>query len=107
MQRALFTEEEIWLAAERHWKYIGTAKLDSCGPFIDVIRCRWELRCFLQLTEILTYLGYIKDFWSLLMASDPDLMKRINLDTVDALQLLALGKSRINIKMACGLVLGG
>ncbi|PKX88866.1 uncharacterized protein P174DRAFT_464612 [Aspergillus novofumigatus IBT 16806] len=41
------------------------------------------------------------------MASDPDLMKRINPDTVDALQLLALGKSRIDSKIARGLVLGG
>lgn len=41
------------------------------------------------------------------MASDLDLIKRIDPDTVDALQLLALGKSRIDIKIACGLVLGG
>lgn len=41
------------------------------------------------------------------MASDPDLIKRIDPDTVDALQLLVLGKSRIDTKIACGLVLGG
>ncbi|KAF7164507.1 hypothetical protein CNMCM6106_001025 [Aspergillus hiratsukae] len=57
--------------------------------------------------EILTYLGHIGDFWSSLVASDPDSMKRIDPDTVDALQLLAPGKSRIDTKMACGLVLGG
>lgn len=34
-------------------------------------------------------------------------MKRIDPDTVDALQLLAPGKSRTDAKLACGLVLGG
>jgi hypothetical protein len=34
-------------------------------------------------------------------------MKRINPDTIDALQLLALAKSRIDAQMACGLVLSG
>lgn len=57
--------------------------------------------------EILTYLGHIVDFWSSLVASDPDSIKRIDPDTVDALQLLAPGKSRIDTKIACGLVLGG
>ncbi|RHZ60740.1 DUF3723 domain-containing protein [Aspergillus thermomutatus] len=57
--------------------------------------------------EILTYLGHIGDFWSSLVASDPDSMKKIDPDTVDALQLLAPGKSRIDTKMARGLVLGG
>ncbi|GFF50438.1 hypothetical protein IFM46972_09044 [Aspergillus udagawae] len=57
--------------------------------------------------EIITYLGHIGDFWSSLVASDPDSMKRIDPDTVDALQLLAPGKSRIDSKMARGLVLSG
>jgi hypothetical protein len=34
-------------------------------------------------------------------------MKRIDPDTVDALQLLAPAKSRIDTQMACGLVLSG
>jgi hypothetical protein len=34
-------------------------------------------------------------------------MKRIDPDTVDTLQLLAPGKSRINAQMARGRVLGG
>ncbi|KAH1396374.1 hypothetical protein KXW47_005422, partial [Aspergillus fumigatus] len=57
--------------------------------------------------EILTYLGHIRDFWSTLVASDANSMKRIDPDTVDALHLLAPGKSRIDTKMACWLVLGG
>lgn len=59
------------------------------------------------LQEILTYLDNIGDFWSSLVASDPDSMKRIDPDTVDALQLLAPGKFRTDGKTACGLVLGG
>jgi hypothetical protein len=34
-------------------------------------------------------------------------MKKIDQDTVEALQLLAPGKSRTDAKIACGLVLGG
>lgn len=34
-------------------------------------------------------------------------MKKIDLDTVDALQLLAPGKSRTDAKTACGLILSG
>lgn len=42
-----------------------------------------------------------------MVASDPVSMKRIDLDTVDALQLLAPGKSRNDAKTACGLILSG
>ena len=59
------------------------------------------------LSEILTYLGHTRDFWSSLVASDPALMKKIDLDTVDTLQLLAPGKSHNNAKTACGLILSG
>ncbi|KAL4755928.1 DUF3723 domain-containing protein [Aspergillus foveolatus] len=57
--------------------------------------------------EILTYLDHIEDFWSSLVASDRDLMKKIDLDTVETLQLLAPGRSRTDAKTARGLILGG
>ncbi|RAK94832.1 uncharacterized protein BO80DRAFT_420270 [Aspergillus ibericus CBS 121593] len=57
--------------------------------------------------EILNYLNHVRDFWSSLVASDPVSMKKIDLDTVDALQLLAPGKSRADAKKACGLILSG
>ncbi|CEO59622.1 hypothetical protein PMG11_04291 [Penicillium brasilianum] len=57
--------------------------------------------------EIITYLDHIRDFWSSLVASSGPLMKKIDQDTVETLQLLAPGKSRADAKTACGLVLGG
>ncbi|RDH30832.1 hypothetical protein BDQ94DRAFT_180863 [Aspergillus welwitschiae] len=57
--------------------------------------------------EILTYLEHIGYFWSSIVDSDPVSMKKIDLDTVDALQLLAPGRSRTDAKLACGLVLSG
>ncbi|KAL4889154.1 hypothetical protein BDV59DRAFT_205428 [Aspergillus ambiguus] len=57
--------------------------------------------------EILAYLGHIRDFWSSLVTSDPSALKKIDTDTVDALQLMAPGKCRTDAKMARGLVLGG
>ncbi|KAL4891360.1 hypothetical protein BDV59DRAFT_68017 [Aspergillus ambiguus] len=57
--------------------------------------------------EILTYLDHIGDFWSSLVASSPSSLKKIDGDTVDALQLLAPGKCRTDAKKASGLVLGG
>ncbi|PYH76418.1 hypothetical protein BO82DRAFT_426169 [Aspergillus uvarum CBS 121591] len=57
--------------------------------------------------EILTYLDYIWKFWSSLVASDADAMKKIDSDTVDSLQLLAPGKTRSDAQTAAGLVLGG
>lgn len=44
------------------------------------------------LQEILTYLDHIGDFWSSLVASCPSALKRIDVDTIDSLQLLAPGK---------------
>ncbi|KAL2814182.1 hypothetical protein BJX63DRAFT_205873 [Aspergillus granulosus] len=57
--------------------------------------------------EIITYLDYIEDFWSSLVASDCGSMKKIDPDTVDTLQLLAPGKSRTDAKTARGRILGG
>ncbi|KAA8652086.1 DUF3723 domain-containing protein [Aspergillus tanneri] len=57
--------------------------------------------------EILTYLDHIGDFWSSLVASDYCAMKKIDSDTVNALQLMAPGKSRTDAKKAGGLILGG
>ncbi|KAL2812033.1 hypothetical protein BDW59DRAFT_155380 [Aspergillus cavernicola] len=57
--------------------------------------------------EMITYLDHIEDFWSSLVASEPGSMKKIDLDTVDALQLLAPGKSRNDAKTARGRILGG
>ncbi|GAA87890.1 hypothetical protein AKAW_06004 [Aspergillus luchuensis IFO 4308] len=57
--------------------------------------------------EILAYLDHIGHFWSSIVDSDPGSMKKIDLDTVDALQLLAPGKSRTDAKSACGLILSG
>lgn len=59
------------------------------------------------LQEILTYLDHIGDFWSSLVASGPSALKKIDADTVDALQLLAPGKCRSDAQKARGLVLGG
>lgn len=57
--------------------------------------------------EVITYLGYIWEFWSSLVSSDPSSMKKIEQDTVECLQLLAPGKCRSDAKTACGLVLSG
>ncbi|KAJ5142480.1 uncharacterized protein N7515_001267 [Penicillium bovifimosum] len=57
--------------------------------------------------EIITYLDHIWNFWSSLVASNRLAMKKIDQDTVEALQLLAPGKSRTDKKTARGLVLGG
>ncbi|KAI1829420.1 hypothetical protein DTO006G1_9636 [Penicillium roqueforti] len=57
--------------------------------------------------EIITYLDHIWNFWSSLVASSRPLMKKIDQDTVQALHLLAPGKSRTDAKTARGLVLGG
>lgn len=42
-----------------------------------------------------------------MVASDPISIKKIDLDTINSLQLLAPGKSRADGKTACGLVLSG
>ncbi|KAG2016787.1 hypothetical protein GB937_005988 [Aspergillus fischeri] len=195
MQRALFTEEEIRLAAERRQKYIGTAKnanvsqqalltndphqlpqLRFAAGQLRALHGRhqvqvgakvlppadhwWTVDLYLDeigeelrtslveeyanqkkptdgeiYRKIQQYEGEgneafrqrclrsaIANPWPLAawdanqhasptdrygLCRDPDLMKRIDPDTVDALQLLAPGKSRINTTMARGLVLGG
>ncbi|RDH14183.1 hypothetical protein M747DRAFT_218198, partial [Aspergillus niger ATCC 13496] len=48
-----------------------------------------------------------RNFWSSLVDSDPISMKKIDTDTVDALQLLAPKKFRTDAKMACVLILSG
>ncbi|PYH60299.1 uncharacterized protein BO96DRAFT_497933 [Aspergillus niger CBS 101883] len=57
--------------------------------------------------EIVNYLDHVRNFWSSLVDSDPTSMKKIDTDTVDALQLLAPKKSRTDAKKACGLILSG
>ncbi|KAF9883530.1 hypothetical protein FE257_003363 [Aspergillus nanangensis] len=57
--------------------------------------------------EILSYLDHIRDFWSSLVASSPLALKKIDADTIEALQLMAPGKCQTDARKARGLVLGG
>ncbi|PGG98898.1 hypothetical protein GX51_06545 [Blastomyces parvus] len=57
--------------------------------------------------EIVTYLTHVKQFWSSLVDDDRDKMMKIDLHTVEILQLLAPGVSRKDAKTVRGVVLGG
>ncbi|EQL28304.1 hypothetical protein BDFG_08923 [Blastomyces dermatitidis ATCC 26199] len=57
--------------------------------------------------EIVTYLAHVKQFWSSLVDDDRDKMMKIDLHTVEILQLLAPGVSRKDAKTVRCVVLGG
>ncbi|EEH37730.2 hypothetical protein PAAG_00651 [Paracoccidioides lutzii Pb01] len=50
--------------------------------------------------EILNYLDHAREFWSFLVDHNPVAMKRIDQDTVETLQLMAPGASRVDAKTA-------
>ncbi|KAI1906769.1 hypothetical protein LOZ65_006832, partial [Ophidiomyces ophidiicola] len=57
--------------------------------------------------EIVNYLTFVKEFWASLVGNDRERMIRIDLQTVESLQLLAPGVSRKDVKTARGRVLSG
>ncbi|ODM18031.1 hypothetical protein SI65_06819 [Aspergillus cristatus] len=94
-----WTTIETVISSERFDRLLPIPGLWPHGMRISMLHRLIATGC---VEEILTYLDHIGDFWSSLAASDSVSMEKIDLDIVNALQLLAPGKSGTDTKRPVG-----